>query len=166
MKNPQRLNIPFTLRFLMDKKRKQIIAVVIVICIVIVAILAFVLLQGEEETMLNEEFPGDNGSNATVVAQGNFQDGAHPTEGKALLIAMDNELIVRLENFKTDPGPGLYVYLSEDTGANDYISLGKLKATEGNMNYDVPPNTNTAKYNKVLIWCEPFSVLFGHAELS
>ncbi len=150
----------------MDRKGKQITTVVIVVCIVIVAILAFVLLKGQEERMLDEDFPGDNDSNATVIKSGNFQDGAHPTEGKAILIEMDHELILRLEEFKTDSGPGLYVYLSEDTGASDYISLGKLKATEGNMNYDVPPNTNTATYNKVLIWCEPFRVLFGHAELA
>jgi hypothetical protein len=152
----------------MEKKKKQLFTVVIVVCIVVMAVLALLFLSGEEEGMLDEEFPGngDNGSNATVIKSGDFQDGAHPTEGKALLIEMDNELVLRLEDFKTDSGPGLYVYLSEDTGANDYISLGKLKATEGNMNYDVPPNTNTAKYNKVLIWCEPFSVLFGHAELT
>lgn len=119
--------------------------------------------------MLDEEFPGNgngsNGSNATIIASGFFQDGAHTTEGKALLIGMDDKHVIRLEDFKTDSGPGLYVYLSVDKTANDYVSLGKLKVTEGNMNYDVPQGTNTTKYSFVLIWCKPFSVLFGHAEL-
>ena len=153
----------------MDEKKKQHYFVVILACIVVIAALAFILLQSEKEDMLDEEFPGNgngsNGSNATIIASGSFQDGAHPTEGKALLIDMDSKSIIRLEDFKTDSGPGLYVYLSVDKTANDYVRLGKLKATEGNMNYDVPQGTNTTKYNIVLIWCDPFNVLFGYAEL-
>ncbi len=81
------------------------------------------------------------------------------------MIDMKGELVLRFENFKTDEGPGLYVYLSTDQDDDDYINLGKLKGTEGNMNYDVPAGTNTTKYNHALIWCEPFGVLFGYAIL-
>jgi hypothetical protein len=152
----------------MEGKKKQTYIVIVVVCIMVIAAIVYLLLPGESDEMIDEDFPGNgnNGSNATVIASGTFQDGAHSTKGEALLIEMDDKMVVRLEDFKTDDGPGLYVYLSEDTGANDYISLGELKAIEGNMNYDVPLNTNTTKYNKVLIWCKPASVLFGHAELS
>jgi hypothetical protein len=58
------------------------------------------------------------------------------------------------------------VYLATDIDADDYVNLGKLKAEIGNINYDIPENTDLEKYNKVLIWCEPFAVLFGSATLS
>jgi hypothetical protein len=152
----------------MEKDKKKIYIVLIVIAVIIVAVLAYLLLSEESDGMLDEEFPGNggNGSNATVIASGSFQGSAHPTEGEALLIEMDDKMVLRLEEFKTDSGPGLYVYLSQDTSANDYVDLGKLKAIEGNMNYDIPAGTNTTKYNHVLIWCEPFSVPFGWAELA
>lgn len=152
----------------MEGDKKKIYIVLIVVSVLIIVALAYLLYPEESDDMLDEKFPGNGGneSNATVIASGSFQDAAHPTEGEALLIEMDNKMVVRLEDFKTDSGPGLYVYLSEYQGAVDYVDLGKLRATEGNMNYDVPQGTNTTKYNHVLIWCEPFSVLFGYAELT
>jgi hypothetical protein len=147
------------------EKKKKIIIVLIVAGVLVVVALAYFLFSGSPEGMIDEEFPGNGEGNATIIASGSFQDSAHPTQGEALFIEMDDSMILRFEDFKTDSGPGLYVYLSKDTNANDYVDLGKLKAIEGNMNYDVPAGTNTTKYDHVLIWCEPFSVLFGYAEL-
>ena len=62
-------------------------------------------------------------------------------------------------------GPDLHIYLSADLDAKDYVDLGAIKATKGNVNYDVPAATDTEKYRYVLVWCEPFRVLFGYAEL-
>jgi len=58
------------------------------------------------------------------------------------------------------------VYLSTDTKATEFVNLGKLKANIGNQNYEIPQDVDLKKYNKVLIWCKAFSVLFGSAELS
>lgn len=44
--------------------------------------------------------------------------------------------------------------------------LGKLKANNGNQNYNIPSEIDLAKYDTVLIWCRPFSVLFGSADLA
>jgi hypothetical protein len=60
----------------------------------------------------------------------------------------------------------LYVYLAADKSVSDSVSLGKLKANNGNQNYNIPSQTDLTKYNTVLIWCRPFSVLFGSAELA
>jgi hypothetical protein len=49
--------------------------------------------------------------------------------------------------------------------ASDFINIGNLKANNGNQNYEIPTETDLSKYNTVLIWCRPFSVLFGSAEL-
>ena len=69
------------------------------------------------------------------------------------------------DNFKTDNGPALRVWLSKNTGVADYINLGNLKAVNGNFYYPLTAAQNTTTYNHVLIWCEAFSVLFGHAVL-
>jgi hypothetical protein len=53
-----------------------------------------------------------------------------------------------------------------DKSASDFVSLGKLKANNGNQNYDIPSETDLTRYDTVLIWCRPFSVLFGSAELA
>ncbi|MGI8831251.1 MAG: DM13 domain-containing protein, partial [Nitrososphaeraceae archaeon] len=46
------------------------------------------------------------------------------------------------------------------------VNVGKLKANNGNQNYDIPAATDLSKYDTILIWCRPFSVLFGSAELT
>ena len=74
--------------------------------------------------------------------------------------------VLRLENLHVTNGPDLYVYLATDESASDFVSLGKLKANNGNQNYDIASETDLTRYNTVLIWCRPFSVLFGSAELT
>ena len=94
-------------------------------------------------------------------------DGIHDAQGDAYTIPLENgSNVLRLENFQSTNGPDLFVYLSTDENASEFINLGALKANNGNQNYEIPDDTNLDKYNKVLIWCKSFSVLFGSAELS
>jgi hypothetical protein len=110
----------------------------------------------------SETFP----SKAKLISQATFKPRAHEVEGEALLIESEKETTLRFENFETINGPNLHIYLSSDLEANDFIDLGKIKATKGNVNYKIPTNTNTTKYNKVLVWCVPFKVLFSYADLN
>ena len=94
-------------------------------------------------------------------------DGIHNAEGIAKVIPLqDGSNILRLESLQVTNGPDLYVYLATDKSASDFVSLGKLKANNGNQNYNIPAETDLTKYKTVLIWCKPFSVLFGSAELA
>ena len=93
-------------------------------------------------------------------------DGIHDATGDAMVLNIDDTQYLRFENFQSTNGPDHYVYLSTDEQASDYVSLGRLKANMGNQNYEIPTNVDLAKYNKVLIWCQAFSVLFGSAALS
>ncbi|MCH9657590.1 DM13 domain-containing protein [archaeon] len=94
-------------------------------------------------------------------------DGIHDAQGSAYTIPLeDGTEVLRLENFKSTNGPDLYVYLSTNDNASDFVSLGMLKASSGNQNYEIPTNTDLSKYDKVLIWCKAFGVLFGSADLS
>ena len=106
-----------------------------------------------------------NQSTGTATFVG-VNDGIHNAEGQAKIIPIsNNDNILRLENLKVTNGPDLYVYLSTDKGASEFVNLGKLKANNGNQNYNIPSDTDLSKYYTVLIWCKAFSVLFGSAEL-
>jgi hypothetical protein len=94
-------------------------------------------------------------------------DGIHDAEGIAKVIPLrDESNILRLENLQVTNGPDLYLYLATDKSASDFVSLGKLKANNGNQNYNIPSEIDLTKYDTVIIWCRPFSVLFGSADLA
>jgi hypothetical protein len=129
-----------------------------------------------EETMMEETMMEETMMEETMMEEipmtyaGSFVgvgDGVHDAQGNAYTIPVeDKSNVLRLENFKSTNGPDLYVYLSTDKMASDYVSLGKLKANNGNQNYEIPNDVDLSKYNNVLIWCKTFGVLFGNAELS
>lgn len=89
----------------------------------------------------------------------------HPGSGTARVIVAESGTVVRYENFKTINGPDLFVYLAKDLGAKEFVSLGELRATEGNINYEVPQGVNVQEYKYVMVWCKQFGVLFNYAEL-
>lgn len=99
----------------------------------------------------------------TEVAKGSFVSDAHPTTGECTV--SDDESTLSLNNFKTDDGPKLLLYLSTEVDSNDFVDLGDLKGIEGNFKYNIPDNTDLKKYKYVVVWCVDFSVSFGHAEL-
>jgi hypothetical protein len=93
-------------------------------------------------------------------------DGIHDAQGIAKVIPIEGGgNVLRLEDLVVTNGPDLYVYLSTDKSASDFVNLGRLKANIGNQNYPIPEGTDMTKYDTVLIWCRAFSVLFGSAEL-
>jgi hypothetical protein len=103
----------------------------------------------------------DTAQLATVVGTA-----GHPASGTARIIAADGKQYVRYENFKTINGPDLYVYLAKDLDAAEYVSLGLLRATEGNINYEIPSSVDVSEYRYALTWCKQFGVLFNYAEIS
>lgn len=90
----------------------------------------------------------------------------HPASGSVRIVADSSDVYVRYENFKTINGPDIYVYLANDLEAKDFISLGKVKATEGNVNYKIPDGIKLSDYKYVMIWCKAFGVLFNYADIS
>lgn len=90
---------------------------------------------------------------------------AHEVKGAVRIVESGNEKILRFENFETINGPDLRIYLSVDSTDADYIDLGPIKGTKGNINYTLPAGVDLKKYNHVLVWCRAFSVLFSEATL-
>ena len=126
-------------------------------------------------TRSNHQHTNNNSNNATTFSRirtGSFVgagDGFHNAEGIAKIIQLGDgsTTILRLENFKSTNGADVHVYLSTNKKtASDFVDLGRLKANNGNQNYNIPTRTELSKYKAVLIWCQPFSVLFGSAEFT
>ncbi len=104
----------------------------------------------------------------TFIKQGLFKNSFHTVTGKAFLLQSEGKHYARLEDFYTDNGPDLYVYLvRNNTGkpqsTSDFVSLGRLKATKGNQNYEIPAGTDLSQIQSITIWCQAFSVNFGYA---
>jgi hypothetical protein len=118
--------------------------------------------EATQPTMLNEVF---DSSQASLLAQGTFVANVHPTSGTVKVYLRDGSKYLVFSGFKTDSGPDLRIYLSRSTNTTDFVDLGALKSTNGNFFYNLGSTINTTDYNHALIWCEDFSVLFGHAQL-
>ena len=108
-----------------------------------------------------------------VEASGSFIDRSHPTEGSVRVLGDGSGLrFLRLEDFRTDNGPDLNVYLSTappDAPAgdfdDDFVDLGDLKGNVGSQNYEIPAGLDLDRYSTVTIWCVRFGVVFGAADL-
>lgn len=107
---------------------------------------------------------------------GDFRDadGFHRGSGQATIYrGPDGSYLLRLEEFKVTNGPDLRVVLSpnQDPGnpgevtAPGHVELGKLKGNIGNQNYEIPSDVDISSFQSVVIFCEPFKVIFSVASL-
>jgi hypothetical protein len=102
----------------------------------------------------------------TVLKTGTLVTGTKTTSGTVKVVQGDNNTIkLVFENLSTGNGPDVRVWLSPNNTANPYQEVGNLKATSGNFSYDLSSSINYTTNNRVLIWCEDVSVLFGYAIL-
>lgn len=85
--------------------------------------------------------------------------------GNVAIYDNNGQKILRFEDFQIVNGPGLSVYLATDITSEDFIDLGEVKATKGNVNYELPIEIDFEKYDTVLIWCETHNKLYSYAEL-
>jgi hypothetical protein len=112
-------------------------------------------------------------ADVVTVREGDFIDRSHPSRGRAVVLNDGSEQrFLRFEDFETDNGPDLNVYLSTapadaPTGEfdDDFIDLGDLKGNIGPQNYEIPTGVDLDRYNTVVIWCVRFGVAFGAADL-
>ena len=78
-----------------------------------------------------------------------------------------NQTFLRFEeNFSTDNGPDLNVYLRAEDGSGDFIDLGDLKGNIGSQNYEIPAGTDLDRFTEIDIWCVRFGVSFTTTQLS
>ncbi|MEO5842320.1 MAG: DM13 domain-containing protein [Acidimicrobiales bacterium] len=109
-----------------------------------------------------------------VTHRGSFVDRSHPASGVATITTDGAETFLRFEDFRTDNGPDLFVYLSAGVTAtspvgaldDDFVDLGKLKGNIGSQNYEISPGTDLTRYRTVVIWCRRFTTAFGTSDLT
>ncbi len=118
-----------------------------------------------EKTEVMPTKPGASLAAPVILAEAPLVARAHEVEGKALLVQVGDKRYVRFENLQTINGPDLRIYLSADLGTDDIVDLGPIRATQGNVNYELPAGTDLTKYKNALIWCRAFGVLFSYAQL-
>ena len=85
--------------------------------------------------------------------------------GVAKLFVKDAKYTLALENFTTNNGPDLHVYLSKEIQPVNFLDLGKLKSTSGNQVYTISGVPDFKQYKYALIHCQQYNHLFGSAEL-
>ena len=109
-----------------------------------------------------------------TVAAGRFRSLGHTTSGRAAVLEVEGgRRFLRLDDLRTSNGPDLFVYLSttaadgpRDAFDDEFLSLGRLKANQGNQNYEIGAGARLDRYRSVVIWCRRFTYAFGAAELS
>jgi Electron transfer DM13 len=101
---------------------------------------------------------------ATLLKKGTFSGNMnYSVTGSVKLYDQEGKKYIYLENFSTPSGPDLKVYVATTNSAAQFVSLGAIKGTTGTQVYEVVNPPDFSQYNKVLIWCQQFSVLFGGA---
>lgn len=97
-------------------------------------------------------------------------DAFHFGRGAAQVIeTAPGRYVLRFEEFSVRNGPDLYVYLSRDADGSSVegaVNLGKLKATDGAFNYEIPEGTDIARYKTAIVWCRRFAALFAVAPIA
>ena len=116
----------------------------------------------EEPVAEEQNTPGE----IVTLASGSFSSlNGYSVSGDASVLNNGTEQrFLRFENFVSDNGPDLKVYLRADNG--EFISLGDLTGNIGDQNYEIPVGVDLDVFRNVEIWCERFSAGFGVATLA
>ena len=134
------------------------------------------------ERPVDETMPDPSGSAsapteplAGLTGQFRDADSFHKGSGTATVydLGSDGGQILRLEDFRVTNGPDLRVLLANapdpeshsDLDDAGYVELGKLKGNVGSQNYEIPPSVSLADVQSVVIYCNPFRVVFSVATL-
>ncbi len=116
------------------------------------------------------------GGGSAAIKSGTLKDGDSFHKGSggvAVFRLSDGKRLLRLDSIDVTNGPDLHVYLSahpdpktrEDVHQPGYADLGKLKANQGSQNYDIPADVELNAIRSVVIYCQPFHVVFSAAAL-
>ncbi len=110
--------------------------------------------------------PITNLNEQTLLLQGTFVAGVHATTGTVKVYEdKDKKRSLIFENFKTDAGPDLRIYMAEDKAITNFVEISDKVSTTGSYSLAIPANVDLKKQTTVAIWCKSFSVLFGSATL-
>lgn len=132
--------------------------------------------MASEDAMESEDPESDNMDESDAapdpvvqtVAAGSFEDSnIHSGTGDVVVLTDGAQTFLRFEeNFATDNGPDLNVYLRASDGSGEFLDLGDLKGNIGSQNYEIPAGTDLSRFTVVDVWCVRFGVSFTEAQLA
>jgi hypothetical protein len=122
----------------------------------------------------------DDAPVVTTLATGQFSGvGRYEGTGTATVLSdgTDQRFVRFAEDFATDNGPDLLVYLGTGSGdygdPSQYLHLGTLTGNIGSQNYEIPalhPDSGEPVdldvFDHVAVWCKRFDATFAVAQLS
>jgi hypothetical protein len=121
-----------------------------------------VTIEQQVDTPLMEPAPAGVAA-AKVLGTARVHDVDKDGEGTARIYELANGTrVIRLEDFFVSINSDLELRLSEspDPKSTDdavkapFKVVAPLKATVGNMNYEVPADVDVSRYKSIVIWCE------------
>jgi hypothetical protein len=119
----------------------------------------------KKEAIIVDNTPVVVAPTAKTLLSGTFVNGNHAVSGTAKIIQdTDGKKYLVMENLKSDTGPDLRVYLSEDKTIKSATQVLK-DVPGGNSKTEIPTSLDINKQKTVLIWCQQYSVHFGNAVL-
>lgn len=138
--------------------------------------------SAEIENAVAEQMPAmsaatEMGDEPKALLSGQFQDADafHRGSGTATVYELGDEgrRVLRLEDFRVTNGPDLRVLLANIPAPDSrgeladagYVELAALKGNVGAQNYDIPDDFDLSEAGSVVIYCNPFRVIFSIATL-
>lgn len=121
----------------------------------------------------SEDMPTSDDPISIVSGQFEDFDNFHQGAGTATIYELaDGTKVLRFESFEVTNGPDLHVLLVPDNDPGSrvditgYVDLGSLKGNIGDQNYDIPDDVDVSEYGSVVIYCQPFHVIFSIATVA
>ena len=120
----------------------------------------------EADEATEDAMPDTEPAEIVTLVSGDFSgESRYDITGQAVVLNDGtDQRFLRFENFESDNGPDLKVYLRAADG--EFVSLGDLKGNIGSQNYEIPVDVDLSVFDTVEIWCERFGVGFGSATLA
>lgn len=107
---------------------------------------------------------------AQTVVAGTFGDlEGHDSSGDVRMRSAQGRTTLTFgENFDSEDAPEVYVYLSKtpDYSDGERLRVARLKGSDGAQRYTFKTPADLGAYRYVILWCRPFSVGIGLAELN
>ncbi len=156
---------------------RSVLIVAAIAALAIGAWFAWDLFGPKGTTDVNEDLDRSDPT-LTALATGAFRgaDSLHKVSGTVTLYDAAEGPFLRFENYEATSGPDVYFYVSTDDGG-DYNAGTVLRVPvpdgaedgqatlRGTFNVPLPPGAGT-NWASVIVWCDDFSVKFGHASLA
>lgn len=128
--------------------------------------------QGQMTAPERDAMAENAGTGQVLVGPNAFQRVQYDMAGSVSVIERDGKKFLAFsERFATKAGPRLVVRLTKTAAptsialldSNDHVLLHDLIDVQGYQEYELPPDFT--EYNAVIVFCEPFRVIWGYASL-